>query len=347
MKTKALLRKARQLQTAETDETLWRLLKTNAYQATLLMQNPPYNIFTITKKSGGQRLIEDPGRELKRIQQQLNGHLQPLYWFNKTGAAYGFMIKPDDAAETRGIVTAARRHMAHPWLLNMDMKDFFHYVKWQPLYERLTEAPFELNHAMARHICHLCTFNGRLPMGAPTSPVLSNIAAVELDAALLNYCKGEGITYTRFADDMSFSSATEIIERHAVQIQQLVQQAGYCINPAKTKWYGPAHEKSITGLTVSPAGVQAPHAFIKETAAEIQHLKNWVLLQARLHPYKELARELVKPLQKIRGALAFIEAVHGPQWEKLLQLERQLDEAVQPPAGYESLHWLEIGYSFF
>lgn len=134
MKGKKLAKRVKEIQSIETAEALWYLAKTNNYQADLLMQNPPYNVFTVPKKDGTKRFIEDPYSELKKIQDILNDYLQPLYYFNKTTAAYGYIIKPDDDKdETRNIISAAKKHSNNSYLLNIDIEDFFHYVSFEKI----------------------------------------------------------------------------------------------------------------------------------------------------------------------------------------------------------------------
>lgn len=347
MKSKQLAVKARELQTAETAEALWHLAKTNAYKVNLLIQNPPYEIFTVKKRNGTPRIIEDPCDELKLIQDNLNDYLQPLYYFYRTDAAYGYIIKPDDDdEETRNIVTAARKHCAHDYLLNIDIRDFFHYVSWQNVYRSITAMPFDVYGKAAESICHLCTYNGRLPMGAPTSPALSNIAAYEIDKEIQNYCNGEGLTYTRYVDDISFSSNTVITERHFMQLSGIVNRFGYPLREEKIKWFKPGEVKTITGLSIKNNIVCIPENYMLQVADEINNLKAFVLMQTRLYPKKPLAAAIAKPVQKIKGAFAFIEAVHGKEHETLNNLQLQLEKAIDPPADYESLNWLEIGYKF-
>lgn len=347
MKTKQLAKKAKQLQTLETPEALWHIAKTTEYKATLLMQHPPYNVFTVPKRNGTQRLIEDPSDELKAIQKNISSYLQPLYYFYKTPAAYGYIIKPKDDDELRNIVTAAKKHSTNNYLLNIDIKDFFHYVSWQNIYRSLTAVPFSLHHSVAESICHLCTLNGRLPMGAPSSPALSNIVAFELDNEIQNYCNGEGIIYTRYVDDMSFSSDAEITGRHFTQLSGIVTGMGYPLREEKIKWFKPGEIKTITGLSVKDGKVSVPDAYIHETEDEIKNLKAYVLMEARLHPNKFSEQMFTVPVQRIKGAIAFIEAVHGSNFEKLERLDAQLQNALMPPQDYESLNWLEIGYTFF
>ena len=81
MKTKQLARKAREISSIETAEALWHLVKAHPFKANVLMQHPHYDIFTVRKRNGSPRTIEDPSDELKIIQNRLNDYLQPLYFF--------------------------------------------------------------------------------------------------------------------------------------------------------------------------------------------------------------------------------------------------------------------------
>jgi hypothetical protein len=311
------------------------------------MKNPPYNIFTVPKRNGDSRLIEDPCDELQIIQAGLSNYLQPLYYFNKTDAAYGFIIKPgNDHYETRNIITAAAKHCNNGYLLNIDILDFFHYVHWQDIFQSLTARPFSLHGCIAENIAHICTYNGRLPMGAPTSPALSNIAVYEMDNEIQAYCNGEGLTYTRYVDDMSFSSNIHVTERHFSQLCGIIKSKGYMLKEEKIKWFKPGETKTITGLSIKDNAVCVPDAYFREVETEINNLKAFVLMQARLHPDKPPEAAITKPVQKIKGALAFIESVHGENHAGLNNLYAQLEKAVVPPADYESMHWLEIGYTF-
>ena len=267
-------------------------------------------------------------------------------FFNRTDAAYGYVIKPDDLNETRNIISNAKKHSSSRYLLNIDVKDFFHYVRWQMIYNALVSLPFNVNDKVAECICHLCTLDGRLPMGAPTSPVLSNIATYSFDKEMERYCKGEQILYSRYVDDMSFSGNEIITQRHFEQLSGIITKYGYELHPEKIKWFSGGDKKIITGLIVQQGTVAVPQEYSLEVEKEITNLKTYVLMQTRLQPRKCVDYFLSRPAQKIKGALAFIESVHGSDNENLLALQKKLEEAVQPPVEYESLHWLEIGYTF-
>ena len=124
----------------------------------------------------------------------------------------------------------------------------------------------------------------------------------------------------------------------------MIQRFGFRVNTEKLKHFRPGEVKVITGLEVKEEGISVPETFFHEVKAEIRILKDWVLMQTRMHPSRSLEKQLGKPLQKINGALNFIATVHGSDDSRLHQLEQKLEEAIQPPADYESLNWLQIGY---
>lgn len=347
MKRRDFARLARQLQSSSTNEALYHLLKTNRRQFELLSINPPYHIFRIPKRNGEFRTIEDPADELQKIQACLKKYLQALYHCYRTEAAYGYISRASDEEEVRGIYGNALKHISSRYLLNVDLEDFFHFVHWQEIFQSLSQQPFLLNDTVAKSISTISVFEGRLAMGAPTSPALSNIAAYTFDQELLNYCHQENITYTRYVDDMSFSAASPVTDRQFQQIHSVIVRYGYELNLKKLKSFGPGEIKEITGLQVNEGMISVPDSFIQEVRAEIDNLKAWVLMQTRLHPGRSLEAALVKPLQKINGALNFIASVHGNDHAPLLQLGQQLENAIEPPADYESMHWLEIGYETF
>jgi len=346
MKTAYLKRQVRNFQSVDTREELCYLLETNEYTADLLIQDPPYNIFTVPKKHGGTRLIEDPTEILQKIQEKLNDYLQPLYYLNKPNAAYGYILHPKDDNEPRNIVTNAKRHAGNAYLLAIDMLDFFHQVQWQMVYDSLSGLPFQVPGEVPEFISNLCTYNGRLPMGAPTSPVLSNIAAHRLDKELEKYCAGEGLVYTRYVDDICISSNNPVLERHLQQVTGIMERQQLKLNPDKTKLYGPEDEKIITGLVAKNNIVKVADSFFTETDKEIANLKTYVLMLRRLHPGKQIEEMILKPVQKITGALTFIASVHGDEYKPLQELADKLDKAQIPPSDYESLNWLDIGYDF-
>jgi len=216
-------------------DDLEALLGLSEYELNLLSLNPKYNLFTVPKRDGSKRWIEDPEHELQQVQDKLNDFLQSAYYPQRSDAAYGFMLCPKGDSQPRHIVTNAARHLGAPWLFNADIEDFFHQVKFERVYQVFKGEPFTLEDDLAQLLTRLTTHQERLPMGAPTSPVLSNFATVKLDHDLQQLANWAGWTYTRYADDMVFSSQNEITSENIQQIRQIIEDEGYTLKEQKLR----------------------------------------------------------------------------------------------------------------
>ena len=159
----------------------------------------PYRAFAILKRNGSFRTILEPRRRLKQLQMK-------ALEFMKARAAppkpcvHGFV-------EDRSIVTNAKRHLeTKPYhLLSLDLEDFFPSITFFRVRGVFRKAPFNLSHEVATVLAQLCTFQNTLPQGAPTSPMLSNLVCRSLDRDLMSLARRHRATYTRYADDITFS----------------------------------------------------------------------------------------------------------------------------------------------
>jgi RNA-directed DNA polymerase len=154
-----------------------------------------YTSFDIAKRSGKVRTITAPDRRLKIIQQRLTPLLDQLY--RVRNPVHGFV-------KFRSVKTNAEAHMARRFIANIDLKDFFLTITEKRVRGLLISLGVERR--VAEIVARLCCFASHLPQGAPTSPVLSNMICFRLDAALLQIAKQSRAIYTRYADDITFSS---------------------------------------------------------------------------------------------------------------------------------------------
>ncbi len=231
-------------------------LKSLTYYANPTLCKKRYQTFTIKKKSGADRTIHAPVKGLKSILRSLNFVLQCVYEPHE--AATGFVL-------AKSIVDNAKKHVGHHYVLNMDLKDFFHTfdrnrVKMGFMYE-----PFNLNGAkepLAFLLASLCThpfeIDGEvktvLPQGSPTSPTLTNILCKKLDRRLTGLANRFGATYTRYADDITFSSPHNIYtnEEFNKELKRIIEEDQKLhINPKKTRLQKAGYRQEATGLIVN------------------------------------------------------------------------------------------------
>ncbi|MEA5260327.1 reverse transcriptase family protein [Arcicella aquatica] len=325
-------------------QDLAKLLKIELYLLQLLAMSPQYNTFRVLKKNGKTRLIEDPEPHLKQIQKQLNRYLQSIYHFKRTDAAYGFQIAVKNETDTRDIVSNARRHRYDSFMLKADFKDFFHQISEKNIIDFFEKLLPEANTHCLELLTQLCCYNGRLPMGAPTSPVLSNLFTIQFDNDLQELARKRLWTYTRFADDLVFSADSPFSPNDFTEIQSVATIHDLYFNPDKTQFLHNQSQKIVTGILLTKDGVSVPPDFFDETVLEIQKLKNIVEVQSRnglpVTDWIEAFKD------QIKGQINFVKFVLGDSSEEVQKLVKQYEDAVNDEQlGYsEPVSWINLAY---
>jgi hypothetical protein len=311
-------KKAAQFKAIKHPGDLAALLKQDAAKLRKHSDKPYYQIFSIPKPGGAKRIIHSPGPELKQVQQPLNLYLQCAYYQLKPPAAYGFIPKPTDESAPRNIYTNALQHLGAPWVLNMDMKDFFHTVNSRHLTWVFHEL-FEFPEPLTNQLIGLCAYKGMLPMGTSTSPVLSNLAALPLDHDLQLLANLLDATYTRYVDDMTFSFDQEPTPLVLREITQRVAKQGFRINDAKTRITPAAHHPEVTGLLLKTPTPDVSEHFTKSLRKDLkllQRLSSPNLLERGIFHHSIIE----KLKQSVLGQLQFLGFIRGKQDKEYREL---------------------------
>jgi len=229
-----------------------------------------YTSFEIPKKSGGSRRINAPRDELKEIQKKLADALwekQKSIWKDKN-------IHPNIShafEKQKGIITNAKIHRNKRFVLNIDLKDFFnsfHFGRVRGFFEKNRD--FQLPTKVATIIAQLACYNGRLPQGAPSSPIITNLICQILDIRLLKISKKYKLDYTRYADDLTFSTNNKSFldnqEAFCAEISEEVKKAGFSINTKKTRLQFRDSKQTVTGLVVNKK-LSVDRAYCRKTRA--------------------------------------------------------------------------------
>ncbi|CAN0272075.1 unnamed protein product, partial [Discosporangium mesarthrocarpum] len=296
---------------------LSRVLKTEKRKLLLMARQPKYRTFTIPKKEGGERLIETPDASVKHLLSQLNRYLQSIYMLEKTTAAYGFITGVKNDVDRRNVVTNAKKHLGKPYLLNIDLKDFFHSISKDQVIEIFRTRPFKFKLDMAELLASLCTYQDRLPMGTPTSPVLSNFACRPLDQELLAFSADMIWNYTRYADDMSFSSNRIIAAEKIHSVRQIIEKHGFTVNEKKVVVFGPDDDKIVTGLLVNEKVELAP-GYLEELEEEVLRLGE--VLRTQNEQGQINTKWVEKYKQQVRGRISFAGFVLNRRDERYMAL---------------------------
>jgi RNA-directed DNA polymerase len=216
-----------------------------------LMNEPNYNNFSIPKKKGGNRLIQSPSVKLMKLQSKLNFYLQQYYHLIKPDGIHGFVINPNKKEKWCNIVENAKIHTNQKQVLNLDLKDFFPSIAAYRVKQLFVSEYFKFSDEVASALALLTTYEGKLPIGAPTSPVISNFICLELDANLIAFCKENQLNFSRYADDLTFSSNEEITQEIMNDLFDIINKNHFEVNPKKTRLKSNNRKQTVTGLIVN------------------------------------------------------------------------------------------------
>jgi RNA-directed DNA polymerase len=340
-------------------------LSSLCYHTQIAKSSSQYKSFTIPKKSGGVRTIEAPISALKIIQWKLNQVLQAVYF--PKAPVHGFVQK-------RNILTNANRHLefkARKYVLNIDLSDFFHSISFIRIQGLFKAEPYDLPDEVARILASICCCNGHLPQGAPTSPVISNMICAKMDTQLRRLAQTNKSIYTRYADDITFSTSLPFLPSALAigndatgqlqignELQTIIQNNGFSINTKKVKLQTKDDRQEVTGLTINKFP-NVSRRYVRQIRAMLHAWEKFGLQQAedeyikrynKKYSLKRQSDPNWKPSFKhvVRGKLEFLRMVRGGDnliylrfSNKLAQLDpdynlslRQVTPAIVPTSVY-------------
>lgn len=283
-----------------------------------------YTVFEIPKSRGGMRVIKAPEPSLKAVQTRLAELLQDcIADINEARSqteklSHGFR-------RGHSIITNAYQHRSRRFVFNVDLTDFFGTINFGRVRGFLmTNKHFALHERAATVVAHIVCHENSLPQGAPTSPVVSNLIAHILDVRLAKLSRRFGLHYTRYADDLTFSTNSRTFPT-AVAISdgvgswvpgaaliKAIQRSGFDINPQKTRMQLRQSRQDVTGLVVNEK-VNIRSEYYRDARAKCDRL-----FKKGKYQTKELVRkddgtfaveEVDGTLDQLEGTLSFIDSV--------------------------------------
>ncbi len=214
-----------------------------------------YTVFAVPKGGGKQRLITAPDNRLKMLQRKIALLLDQLY--RVRNPVHGFV-------QDRSVKSNAEAHIDRRHIVNLDLKDFFPSITENRI--RGVLRSLGVDYRVSEIVARVCCCNGCLPQGAPTSPVLSNMICYRLDTVLLQIAKGARAIYTRYADDITFStyqppaglfeggvppSGRFSPDALAAKLTEAISSNGFAINPDKAHYADRHARRMVTGLKIN------------------------------------------------------------------------------------------------
>ena len=215
-----------------------------------------YDVFKIPKKDGSFRIISAPKASFKVIQRWVLENI--LYRVKVSDCSYGFKKSKNGSP----LVGCAERHKNNLYMLKMDIKNFYPSIKRNQIFFQFLEIGY--NTYAANLLTNLCYYKNGLPQGAVTSPYLANIVCYKLDVRIESYCNKRDIVYTRYADDLAFSSDNrDSLRKIYGMIKKIIEDEGFEVNGYKTIFMTPKGHKELLGVTINDGNIKAPRQMKK------------------------------------------------------------------------------------
>lgn len=301
---------------SNTADELSNLLVTPFSALQSIINEPEYISFKIPKRKGGTRDIYAPKARLKEVQKKLNYYLQAYYFCVKPSEIHGFVIHPKTLNMDCNIVENSKIHTQKKYVLNIDLKDFFPNITAFRVKELFMSSRFNYSENIATALALLTTYEGKLPIGAPTSPVISNFICKQLDDDLIDFALNNKLTYSRYADDLTFSTNSIIDPECILGIRNLIEKNKFKINEKKFRLQSSNCKQSVTGITVNEK-VNVDRKLLKKIRAMLHDWSKNGLSKATKRHYK-IENEIVdinllqiKFMNRLVGYINFVGQVRG------------------------------------
>ena len=255
-----------------------------------------YKTYQIRKKSGGLRTIAQPSRTMKAVQSWILRNI--LDGLRVSNVCKGF-------EKDVSILENAKPHKDANAVLNIDLEDFFPTVKSAWVCNVFKSVGYGAR--ISGILTSLCTFAGALPQGGPCSPKLANLTSLRLDIRIQGYVGRMGVIFTRYADDLTFSSySSKQVTRAYRKVKEIIESEGFQVNERKTRVAGLSRARRVTGLVVGDGRVRIGRKRLRVVRSKINHL-------CLLAPDADSSREV----NHVRGWLSFVRNVDPTSWKTL------------------------------
>lgn len=301
-----------------------------------------YKEFKIKKRNGGERIIFAPFYKLKTIQKCINEVLKAVFvpHSNTTGFVQG-----------RSIVDNAKFHIGKQFVFNTDLENFFPSTKFRRIKAVLELSPFKLTNSKRNSfaeeekgilktpgreylgflIANICCMNGALPQGAPTSPIITNIICQRLDKRLLRFAKENKAAYSRYADDITFSSNYRAFNlSFKKNLKKIIEgEEKFKINFDKERIQNSKERQIVTGIVVNEKS-NVNQKYIRDVRFWLMCWKKFGLKKAEDRFHVEFPEKKgflryngsIPPIHNyLKGKIQFIKMVKGGEDKTYLKLD--------------------------
>ena len=294
-----------------------------------------YSYYLIKKRKGGRRRIVVPYENLKRIQRWILDNILEKE-----------VVHPCCKGFIKGgnILGNAKVHVGKKYIKKFDLKDFFESIDVRRVYGLFKEIGY--SPAVSYDLASLCTikisnekystmhqYKKRwfshlntvpypvLAQGAPTSPALSNLICRQLDARMEKYAMKNGLNYTRYADDMTFSGDDLTKLPNTAFVMKIVSEEGLKLNHKKTGTYGKCSRQEVTGVLVNGDRPRVPQKFKRQIYRHLHFCKKFGVGQH----FGQVMPDVGHARQWLYGKIFYVNSIEPEEGKKMLSLADSLE----------------------
>lgn len=279
-----------------------------------------YKTFEIPKKSGGIREISAPITALKLIQQKLAEILLRVY--KPKPSVFGYVLN-------KNIVLNAQKHKRAKFILNVDLENYFPSINFGRVRGLFIGKPYNLPPAAATVLAQICCHKNILPQGAPTSPIVSNMICAQMDSQLQHLAMNYKCFYTRYADDITFSTflkefPSEIASFISLtdvnlgeELKTIIVSNGFEVNYKKARLQPRYRRQEVTGLIVNKFP-NVRRKFVRQVRGMLFAWEKYGITDAEKeyfikhdNKYRNPKLDLPSFRQIIKGKIGFLGMVKG------------------------------------
>lgn len=277
-----------------------------------------YHSITLAKRNGGKRKLLVPDPLLKQVQRQILHNILSERTISPYAAAYhtGASVRKN-----------AEIHLHQSMILKLDIKNFFPSILFPDILASCFSSEY-YSVQIGTLLTNLCCYRGALPQGGPASPAISNLVMKNFDLWVGTWCAEQGIRYTRYCDDLTFSGEfhAEFVKR---RVENYLKSLGFELNHNKTQLLYPYNRQQVTGVVVNEK-LQTARSYRRELRQVIYYCRTYGVQSHLAHgdkrPIMEVTVEEQKRyLQSLLGKVHYVLQIN-PQDEEFQQYRAELNE---------------------
>lgn len=290
------------------ENSTWSYAKYNKFKN---KKSEYYSHFYITKKRGGKRDISSPLSDLYSMQKNLQLYLETILNINEN--THGFV-------KGKSHITNALAHKNSCYVLNCDIKNFFGSINRNMVFVMLKN--LNCDDVTANKLSEFSTLNDCLPQGSPCSPILSNLYLEKFDVLMNQYAEENEMLYSRYVDDITFSSKNEInVNSTLKKVNFELKRLNLRLNYKKTRVLSSKNFLEVTGIRIIDGQLRIKKKYVKSIKNELYYINKYGVFS---HMEKKNIKNVLYR-EHIFGKIMYVKSIENEKGDDLLKLYNAID----------------------